>query len=203
MPRSLPDGTRNPFYIQRLKDKIGNKSNASSEIEFRNTRAWIVGPEGRGIATLIEMAQLRPKDSGEMARVTGALGVFEAPERVKVLDRVEHPPLKPGVPVTVFPGSIGGLNYSPGAYDPKTGYIFNAAAETAGVLIQQKLDAEQKKKKFLLGDVFLGLENGNFGQYLPGWKDHGSVSAIDVKTEASPLPVNKRPRLAVKILTSN
>jgi putative acyl-CoA dehydrogenase len=58
VPRSLPDGTRNPFYLQRLKDKIGNRSNASSEIEFRNTRAMLVGPEGRGIATLIEMAHL-------------------------------------------------------------------------------------------------------------------------------------------------
>ena len=58
VPRSLPDGTRNPFYLQRLKDKIGNRSNASSEIEFRNTRAHLVGPEGRGIATLIEMAHL-------------------------------------------------------------------------------------------------------------------------------------------------
>jgi putative acyl-CoA dehydrogenase len=58
VPRSLPDGTRNPFYLQRLKDKIGNRSNASAEIEFRNTRAHLVGPEGRGIATLIEMAHL-------------------------------------------------------------------------------------------------------------------------------------------------
>ena len=103
-------------------------------------------------------------------------------ERVKVLDRVEHPPLKPGQPVTVFPGSIGGLNYSPAAYDPKTNFVFNAAAETAGILIQQKLTPTQKKRKFLLGDIFLGLENGNFGQYLPGWKDHGSISAINVST---------------------
>ena len=103
-------------------------------------------------------------------------------ERVKVLDRVEHPPLKPGQPVTVFPGSIGGLNYSPAAYDPRTNYVFNAAAETAGILIQQKLTPTQKKRKFLLGDIFLGLENGNFGQYLPGWKDHGSISAINVAT---------------------
>jgi putative acyl-CoA dehydrogenase len=58
VPRSLAGGARNPFYIQRLKDKIGNRSNASSEIEFRNTRAFLVGPEGRGIATLIEMAHL-------------------------------------------------------------------------------------------------------------------------------------------------
>src|SRR5499427_8009847 len=58
VPRSLPDGTRNPFYIQRLKDKCGNRSNASSEIEYRGTRARLVGDEGRGIATLIEMAHL-------------------------------------------------------------------------------------------------------------------------------------------------
>jgi len=58
VPRSLPDGARNPFLIQRLKDKCGNRSNASSEIEYRGTRARMIGAEGRGIATLIEMAHL-------------------------------------------------------------------------------------------------------------------------------------------------
>ncbi len=58
VPRSLPDGTRNPFFIQRLKDKCGNRSNASSEIEYRGTRARRIGEDGRGIATLIEMAHL-------------------------------------------------------------------------------------------------------------------------------------------------
>jgi putative acyl-CoA dehydrogenase len=56
VPRSLPDGSRNPFHIQRLKDKCGNRSNASAEIEYRGTVAWGVGEPGRGIATLIEMA---------------------------------------------------------------------------------------------------------------------------------------------------
>ena len=56
VPRSLPDGSRNPFLLQRLKDKVGNRSNASSEIEYRDTAAWLVGEPGRGIATLIEMA---------------------------------------------------------------------------------------------------------------------------------------------------
>jgi putative acyl-CoA dehydrogenase len=56
VPRSLDDGSRNPFFIQRLKEKCGNRSNASSEIEYRDTRAWLVGERGRGIATLIEMA---------------------------------------------------------------------------------------------------------------------------------------------------
>jgi putative acyl-CoA dehydrogenase len=58
VPRSLPDGSRNPFFLQRLKDKCGNRSNASAEIEYHGTRARRVGEEGRGIATIIEMAHL-------------------------------------------------------------------------------------------------------------------------------------------------
>jgi putative acyl-CoA dehydrogenase len=56
VPRSLPDATRNAIYLQRLKDKCGNRSNASAEIEYRGTHARLVGEPGRGIATLIEMA---------------------------------------------------------------------------------------------------------------------------------------------------
>ena len=55
VPRVLPDGARNDFRIQRLKDKLGNRSNASSEPEFENTVGWLVGPEGRGVRTIIEM----------------------------------------------------------------------------------------------------------------------------------------------------
>jgi putative acyl-CoA dehydrogenase len=55
VPRILPDGTRNPVYIQRLKDKLGNRSNASSEVEFENTCGLLVGEEGRGIPTILEM----------------------------------------------------------------------------------------------------------------------------------------------------
>jgi putative acyl-CoA dehydrogenase len=55
VPRWRPDGTRNSFAIQRLKDKLGNRSNASSEIEYRDTWAQLVGEEGRGVPTIIEM----------------------------------------------------------------------------------------------------------------------------------------------------
>ncbi|WP_225849336.1 acyl-CoA dehydrogenase family protein [Streptomyces sp. HPF1205] len=55
LPRVLPDGTRNVFAIQRLKDKLGNRSNASSEVEFQGTWARRVGEEGRGVATIIGM----------------------------------------------------------------------------------------------------------------------------------------------------
>ena len=55
MPRFLPDGTVNAVRLQRLKDKCGNRSNASSEVEFSRSHAWLVGEEGRGIATIMEM----------------------------------------------------------------------------------------------------------------------------------------------------
>ena len=55
VPRWRPDGTRNPFFIQRLKDKLGDHANASSEIEYNGTWARRVGEEGRGVRTIIEM----------------------------------------------------------------------------------------------------------------------------------------------------
>ncbi|PZP25281.1 acyl-CoA dehydrogenase family protein [Pseudomonas kuykendallii] len=55
LPRHRPDGTRNDFYIQRLKNKLGNWSNASSEVEYRGALAWMIGEEGRGVPTIIEM----------------------------------------------------------------------------------------------------------------------------------------------------
>ncbi|MBW6433639.1 acyl-CoA dehydrogenase family protein [Actinoplanes hulinensis] len=60
VPRVLPGGDRNVFRIQRLKDKLGNRSNASSEIELDGTVGWLLGEEGRGVRTIIEMvAQTR------------------------------------------------------------------------------------------------------------------------------------------------
>ena len=55
LPRVLPDGTRNAMRLQRLKDKLGNRSNASSEVEYDGAFAWRVGEPGRGVATILEM----------------------------------------------------------------------------------------------------------------------------------------------------
>ncbi len=57
LPRWKPDGARNGLYIQRLKDKLGNRSNATTEIEFQDTYGIMVGEEGRGIRTIIDMVQ--------------------------------------------------------------------------------------------------------------------------------------------------
>ncbi|WP_420880771.1 acyl-CoA dehydrogenase family protein [Rhodococcus sp. (in: high G+C Gram-positive bacteria)] len=62
VPRVLPDGTRNTFNLQRLKDKLGNRSNASSEVEYDDTVGWLVGEEGRGVKTIVEMVNLTRLD---------------------------------------------------------------------------------------------------------------------------------------------
>jgi putative acyl-CoA dehydrogenase len=62
MPRVLPDGTRNRMLLQRLKNKLGNHANASSEVEYDGAVAWLVGEEGRGVATIIEMVNLTRLD---------------------------------------------------------------------------------------------------------------------------------------------
>jgi putative acyl-CoA dehydrogenase len=66
LPRVLPDGSMNALRIQRLKDKLGNKANASSEVEFDNAAAWLVGEEGRGVPQILAM--------GTMTRLDCALG---------------------------------------------------------------------------------------------------------------------------------
>jgi putative acyl-CoA dehydrogenase len=62
MPRFAPDGSVNAVHFQRLKDKLGNRSNASSEVEFTDTYAVRVGDEGKGIRTIIQMVQLTRQD---------------------------------------------------------------------------------------------------------------------------------------------
>jgi putative acyl-CoA dehydrogenase len=57
LPRFLDDGARNAVRLQRLKDKLGNRSNASSEVEFNGATAWLLGDEGRGVPVIIEMVQ--------------------------------------------------------------------------------------------------------------------------------------------------
>ncbi len=62
VPRWRDDGSKNPVHIQRLKNKLGNQSNASSEIELRGAYGWLLGEEGRGIHTIIQMVALTRYD---------------------------------------------------------------------------------------------------------------------------------------------
>src|SRR5699024_4633282 len=79
VPRVLPDGSRNMLHIQRLKDKLGNRSNASAELEYDGAVAHMVGEPGRGVRTIIEMVNCTRLDcvigsaGGMRAAVTHAL----------------------------------------------------------------------------------------------------------------------------------
>ena len=78
LPRILPDGTRNRMFLQRLKDKLGNHANASSEVEYDGATAWLVGEEGRGVPTIIEMVNLTRLDCALGSATSMRTGVTQA-----------------------------------------------------------------------------------------------------------------------------
>ncbi len=81
VPRILPDGERNTIQVMRLKDKLGNKSNASSEIEYHGATAWLLGEEGRGVNVIIDMVHHTRLDT-----MAGTLGIM----RMGLAQAVHH-----------------------------------------------------------------------------------------------------------------
>src|SRR5215469_1473925 len=78
LPRVCPDGTRNGMHLMRLKDKLGNRSNASAEVEYENALAELVGEEGRGVRVIVEMVNSTRLDCVIAAATGMRLGVIHA-----------------------------------------------------------------------------------------------------------------------------
>jgi putative acyl-CoA dehydrogenase len=97
MPRFLPDGRVNTILFQRLKDKLGNRSNASSEVEFQAAHAWLIGEEGRGVPTIIEMVTCTRLDcavgSAGLMRLTLANAIHHCRHRTVFQKRLVDQPL--------------------------------------------------------------------------------------------------------------
>ncbi len=97
LPRVLPDGSRNAIRLNRLKDKLGNRSNASAEVEFDGALGWCVGEEGRGIATILTMVQYTRLDcvlgSTGITRACVAWALHHAAHRVAFGRRLANQPL--------------------------------------------------------------------------------------------------------------
>jgi putative acyl-CoA dehydrogenase len=97
VPRFRPDGTRNAFALQRLKDKLGNRSNASSELEYHGTHARLVGEEGRGVRTILDMVHHTRLDcvsgSAGLMRQALAQAVHHARHRSAFGRRLAEQPL--------------------------------------------------------------------------------------------------------------
>ena len=97
MPRFLPDGSVNGLAFQRLKDKLGNRSNASSEVEFQGAHAWLIGEEGRGVPTIIEMVTCTRLDcavgSAGLMRLTLANAIHHCRHRTVFQKKLVDQPL--------------------------------------------------------------------------------------------------------------
>jgi putative acyl-CoA dehydrogenase len=97
MPRFKPDGERNAIHINRLKDKLGNRSNASSEVEFFDAYAELIGEEGRGIPTIIEMSNYTRLDcaigSSGLMRQAVAQAIHHARHRTAFQKKLIDQPL--------------------------------------------------------------------------------------------------------------
>ena len=101
MPRWTPDGERNAIQIIRLKDKLGNRSNASSEVEFHGAYAQLVGDEGRGIPTIIEMGNYTRLDccigSSALMRQAVVQAIHHARHRIAFQKKLVDQPLMTNV----------------------------------------------------------------------------------------------------------
>lgn len=78
VPRVLDDGSRNSILLQRLKDKLGNRSNASAEIEYDGATGFLVGPDGRGVRTIVEMVNMTRLDCSLWAAAGMRIGMAQA-----------------------------------------------------------------------------------------------------------------------------
>ena len=101
LPRFLDDGRRNAVHLQRLKDKVGNRSNASSEVEFDGATAWRLGEEGRGVPVIIEMVRHTRLDcaigSAGLIRAAAAQALHHASHRRAFGKRLVEQPLMQNV----------------------------------------------------------------------------------------------------------
>lgn len=97
LPRWLPDGSKNALNVIRLKNKMGNVSNASSEVEFRGALGWLVGEEGRGVRTIIDMVSLTRFDclngSAAIMRMGLAQVIHHCQQRAAFGDKLIDKPL--------------------------------------------------------------------------------------------------------------
>ncbi|CAN7467159.1 isovaleryl-CoA dehydrogenase [Phenylobacterium sp. LjRoot219] len=101
LPRWTPDGALNALRLQRLKDKLGDRANASSEVEFEGAWAWLVGAEGRGVATILETATYTRLDcvvaSAGLMRQALAQATHHARQRTAFQRRLVDQPLMANV----------------------------------------------------------------------------------------------------------
>jgi len=198
LPRVLPDGQRNGLRIQRLKDKLGNRSNASAEIELDAALAWQVGEAGRGVATIIEMVSATRLDcvlgSAAGMRLATVAAVHHASHRQAFGQDLIAQPLMSCVladlvlesqAATVLALRLAGAADRAGRGDAAEGALLRAALPAAKYWVCKRAPAHAAEALECLGGNGYVEESGMPRLYREAplnsiWEGSGNVTALDV-----------------------
>jgi putative acyl-CoA dehydrogenase len=198
LPRVLPDGERNGLRIQRLKDKLGNRSNASAEVEFDAALAWPVGEAGRGIATIIEMVSATRLDcvvgSAAGMRLATVAAVHHASHRQTFgKDLIAHPLMGSVLAdltlesqaATVLALRLAGAADRAGRGDAAQRALLRVALPAAKYWVCKRAPAHAAEALECLGGNGYVEESGMPRLYREAplnsiWEGSGNVTALDV-----------------------
>lgn len=192
LPRVLPDGARNAIRLQRLKDKLGNRSNASAEVEYTGATGWRLGDEGRGVPTILEMVSMTRLDCvlGSAAVVRAALSeaTHHAAHRVAFGTRLADAPLMQTVLADLALESEAATTLAlrlAGAVDRGETALLRLALPAAKYLVCKRAPAAVAEALECLGGNGYVEDSGMPRLYREAplnsiWEGSGNVTALDV-----------------------
>jgi putative acyl-CoA dehydrogenase len=197
VPRVLPDGARNRFHLQRLKDKLGNRANASAEVELDGAAGWPVGEPGRGLAAILEMVNHTRLDcvvgSAALARQAVAQATHHAAHRSAFGRRLADQPLMANVladlaveseAATVLAMRVAGA-FDRARDDPAEAALRRLATAAAKYWVCKRAPAVAAEALECLGGNGYVEESGMPRLYREAplnsiWEGAGNVNSLDV-----------------------
>ena len=197
VPRWLPDGTKNALQVIRLKDKMANRSNASSEVELRGAQGWLVGQEGRGVATIIEMVGLTRFDcmvgSAALMRAGLANAIHHCRERSAFGARLTDQPLMQNVLADLcleYEGAIAfamrmGRSLDTRDRDVREGHLSRLATAVGKYWVCKRAPQHSYEIMECIGGSGV-MENAIYPRLFresvinPIWEGSGNVQCLDV-----------------------
>ena len=192
LPRVLPDGTRNAITLLRLKNKLGNRSNASAEIEYTGATGWRLGDEGRGVAAIIEMVSMTRLDcvlgSAALTRVALSEAAHHAAHRSAFGARLADAPLMQSVLSDLALESEAATALAlrlAGAADRDERPFLRLALPAAKYLVCKRAPAVVAEALECLGGNGFVEDSGLPRRYREAplnsiWEGSGNVNALDV-----------------------
>ncbi|HET9291860.1 MAG TPA: isovaleryl-CoA dehydrogenase [Actinomycetes bacterium] len=197
VPRVLPDGGRNGFHLQRLKDKLGNRANASAEVELDGATGWLVGEPGRGLAAILEMVNHTRLDcvvgSAALMRQAVAQATHHAAHRSAFGRRLADQPLMANVladlaveseAATLLAMRVAGA-FDRAARDPAEAALRRLATAMAKYWVCKRAPAVAAEALECLGGNGYVEESGMPRLYREAplnsiWEGAGNINSLDV-----------------------